>query len=73
MGVALAAPAAFGDDESFAGGEEVHQEFPGVRVKDPGAQGYGNDQRGAAAAVAVLLAAGVALVGLKDTAAPEVG
>ena len=71
MGVAFAAPAALGQDETLSRIEEVCQELPGVGVKDPGAQGNPDDQGRAAFAVAILALPPAAGWGLEEAAAPE--
>ncbi len=72
VGVALAAPAPFGQDQAFPGGHEVGQEPAGVAVKDAGAQGHRDDHRGAVFAVAILALAPAAVFRLEDAPAPEV-
>ena len=72
MGVAFAAPAAFGHHQALAGGEEVAEQAAAGR-KDPGSQGDWNDQGGAVFAVAVLALAPAAVFRLEDAAAPEIG
>ena len=72
VGVALAAPAAFGQDQAFPRNQEVLNEPAALAVKDPGAHGNPDDQRPAVLAMTVLLLAPAAVVGLEDAAAPEV-
>ncbi len=71
MGVALAAPAALGQDQAFPGGHEVCQEPAAVGVKDPGARGHRHDHRGAVFAVAVLALAAAAVFRRQDAPALE--
>jgi hypothetical protein len=73
VGIALAAPAAFGYYQTLAGREELIQQVAGVGVENQGAWGDGDDEGGAAFTEAVLFAAGATMVSLKEAAAAKVG
>jgi hypothetical protein len=72
VGIALAAPAAFGHEHTVTGSEQLPEKIAGVGVENEGAGWDSNEEEGAALASAVLLAAGLAVVGLEEPASAEV-
>jgi hypothetical protein len=73
VGIALAAPAAFGHEHTVAGSEQLPEKIAGVGVENESAGRDSNEEGGAAFAEAVLFAAGATVVSLEEAASAEVG